>query len=842
VTTAAVAAPVQAPAVEAARVSAAAVVTVAPKAHPVEVATAAPTIFAVPAPTVAAAEAPEVPARTYLFPGQGAQRVGMGKDLFASYPREVALADSVLGYSIVELCTNDPARQLTNTLFAQPAMYVVNCLSYLRLRDQGAEEPTYFAGHSVGELAALFAAGAFSFEDGLRIVQWRAELMARANGGGMLAVLGLDLQEVQATIDRHGLGSIDVANLNTPTQIVVSGPAQDLPGAKVHFEKAGATAVIPLKVSGAFHSRYMADASREFAERLRAVRFADRALPVISNVTAQPYGAGQVARLLTEQIASPVRWCESIQRLMGIPGMEFVQVGPGDVVKGLAERIRSEAHPLSPPAMPAAVGAAPPPVSPIRPTKRAGRDEPDGTAAPLAFSLGDPSFCREYGVRMPYVAGAMYKGIASVSLVVRMANAGLLAFYGSGGQRLDEVAQAIADIQRQLRPGASFGMNLLSTPSQPKLEAELVELYLQKGIVNVEAAAYTEITPGLVKYRLRGLTGSAAQPVARHKIIAKVSHPGVAHNFMLPAPESLVQQLWRAGEISEEQARLSREVPLADDICAEADSGGHTDQKTPLALLPSILALRDRTMKEARLCKRVRVGAAGGIGTPTAVAAAFMMGADFIVTGSINQCTVEAGTHDVVKDMLATLDIHDTTMAPSGDRFESGAQIQVMKKGVFFPPRARKLFELYRQHASLDEIDEATRHDIERKYFGRSFDEVYEETRRHYASTDPKQLARAERDPKHKMALVFRWYFVHTNRLARAGESSDKTNFQVHCGPALGAFNQWVKATRLEDWRHRHVDEIADLLMKEATQVLTARLEALRGRELGRPELVEVAS
>jgi trans-AT polyketide synthase/acyltransferase/oxidoreductase domain-containing protein len=238
--------------------------------------------------------------------------------------------------------------------------------------------------------------------------------------------------------------------------------------------------------------------------------------------------------------------------------------------------------------------------------------------------------------------------------------------------------------------------------------------------------------------------------------------------------------------------------------------------------MPAMLHLRDEMMSRYSYRKKIRVGAAGGIGSPEAAAAAFIMGADFITTGSINQCTVEAGTSDSVKDMLQDMNVQDTAYAPAGDMFETGARVQVFRKGVFFPGRANKLYELYMRHNSLEEIDSQTRKQIEDKYFRRSFEDVWSETKSYYSRINP-GFEKSAPSPKQKMALIFRWYFIHTTRLAMRGTEDEKVNYQVHCGPALGSFNQWVKGTELESWRNRHVSDIGERIMKGAAAVLTKR-------------------
>jgi trans-AT polyketide synthase/acyltransferase/oxidoreductase domain-containing protein len=441
--------------------------------------------------------------------------------------------------------------------------------------------------------------------------------------------------------------------------------------------------------------------------------------------------------------------------------------------------------------------------------------------------LGSEAFKRAYGLRYAYVAGAMVKGIASKDMVVRMGKAGFLSFFGTGGLRLPDIEHNIQAIQHELPNGEPYGMNLLCNPMRPQTEMETVDLFLRHGIRNVEASAYMQITPALVKFRLSGLSQDARGALTiANRVLAKVSRPEVAQLFLSPAPARIVKQLVDQHEVTAEQAAWSHTVPMADDLCVEADSGGHTDMGVAAVLIPTIIRLRDSMQQQYQYAQLVRVGGAGGIGTPEAAACAFLLGADFILTGSINQCTVEAGMSDVVKDMLQDLNVQDTDYAPAGDMFELGAKIQVMKKGVFFPARANKLYNLWRENDSLAAIDARTAQHIQDKYFRRSFEEVYTETRTHYLTIMPGEIDKAERNPKHKMALVFRWYFIHTMSLALTGNLDQRVDFQVHCGPSLGAFNQWVKGTELEDWRRRHPDQIGAKLMQETADLLHRRFQA----------------
>lgn len=448
--------------------------------------------------------------------------------------------------------------------------------------------------------------------------------------------------------------------------------------------------------------------------------------------------------------------------------------------------------------------------------------------AVTAESMGSAAFKREYGLRYAYLGGAMYKGIASKELVVALGRAGMMGYLGTGGMDFGEIDAAIDYIQSGLSNEQPYGMNLICNPERPELEERTVELFLKRGIRFVEAAAFTQMTPSLVHWRLSGLKRNSSGGIERpRRVLAKVSRPEVAAAFMQPAPEAIVSRLLAAGKITPAEAELSRLIPMADEICVEADSGGHTDRGVAYVLMPAMLALRDEMMSKCRYDKSICVGAAGGIGTPHAAAAAFVMGADFILTGSINQCTVEAGTSDAVKNLLQDLNVQDTDYAPAGDMFEIGARIQVVKRGLFFPARANKLHELYRRHNSLEEVDPKTKQQIQERYFKRSFDEVWNETKAYYLKSQPSKVAEIEANTKQKMALIFKWYFVHTARLATAGSEEQKVDYQIHCGPAMGAFNQWVKGSELESWRNRYVADIGVRLMQGAAELLNERFVAL---------------
>lgn len=749
---------------------------------------------------------------TYVFPGQGSQKKGMGEGLFDKYSELTAKADAILGYSIKELCLEDPDKVLGQTEYTQPALFIVNALTYLDEVEKAGRKPDYVAGHSLGEYAALFAAGLFDFETGVKLVQKRGALMSRASGGGMAAVIGLEDDEVERVIRENSFSSIDVANFNSPGQIVISGPKDDIMAAQEAFVSGGAKMYIPLKVSGAFHSRYMQESRDSFAAFLEDFEFNELQIPVISNFEARPYSREKSKELLASQITGSVRWTESIRYLMGKGGEEFKEIGPGNVLTKMVNKIFKESSPLviedEAAAVPVAAGAV--------------------VHGLTAEKLGSSEFKKDYGLKYAYTTGAMVRGIASKEMVIKMARAGMIGFLGTGGMSLKAVEEDINYIQEQLKGGEAYGMNLLNNLNEPEVEEATVDLYLKYGIINVEAAAYMQVSPALVRYRIKGLSqGADGRVKIAHRVIAKVSRPEVAASFLSPAPERILKKLLEAGKISEAEAEMSRQVPMADDICVEADSGGHTDMGVAYTLMPAMRKLRDEMMARHNYVKRVRVGAAGGIGTPESAAAAFILGADFITTGSINQCTVEAGTSEAVKELLQAINVQDTDYAPAGDMFEIGARVQVLRKGVFFPARANKLYDLYSRYNSLDEIDEKTRKQVQEKYFKRTFEDIWQGTKEYFMQRNPKEIEKAERNPKHKMALVFRWYFFYATEAARTGDPALKVDYQVHCGPSLGAFNQWVKGTPLEEWRNRHVDEIALKLMRETASFLNNRFSEM---------------
>jgi len=277
--------------------------------------------------------------QVFVFPGQGSQKLGMGAELFTEFKDLVAEADSILGYSLEELCVEGPIERLSQTQFTQPALFAVNAMTYLKHVEESGEQAVYTAGHSLGEYNALYAAGVFDFSTGLKLVQKRGEIMSKVEGGGMAAVLAMDPEKIRSVLKDSGFESIDVANLNSPKQTVLSGMKDDVVAAEQAFKDAGAKRYIVLPVSGAFHSRYMEGPQNEFKEFAAQFEFKAPNIPVISNLKAKPYEEADILETLVGQISNSVRWVESVQYLKQQGEFEYIELGPGAVLTSLIRQI-----------------------------------------------------------------------------------------------------------------------------------------------------------------------------------------------------------------------------------------------------------------------------------------------------------------------------------------------------------------------------------------------------------------------------------------------------------------------------------------------------------------------
>ncbi|OLR94815.1 acyltransferase domain-containing protein [Actinokineospora bangkokensis] len=668
-------------------------------------------------------------ARAWLFPGQGAQQQGMGAHLFARFPDEVALAGEVIGIPLPRLCADVDGTYLTQTRHVQPAVFAVSALAAkAALLDTGP--PDYAAGHSLGEYSALFAAGCLDFEAMLRLVVRRGELMGAATGGGMLAVLGLPLERVEAVLAQ--VPGVQLANHNLTDQLVLAGPSEALREVVEHVRRGGAGRCVPLAVSVAAHSAFMADAAREFAADLAGVRFAAPRFPVLSNVTARPHALGTLPELLRRHFVEPVRWWDTLCLLARAGVTEPEEIGPGEVLTKMWRR---------------AGDTLPPP-------------DPAPAARPVS-GRGSAAVRDAYAVRHACLAGSLDHGVSSPELVRSLGSAGFFGFLGTRGLTEDQVRAALSAVRGAPRCGAAWNPDLD--------DAVMADLLIDNGVHCAEVRAdRCSATPGLLRFRYSG---------EQRRVLVRVTTPASAQRFLRPPDAGLLRQLVDTGVLSPADAAAAR-APLATEVAVEGEwvSG-----------LPAIAALG----------AGVAVGAAG-VGTPRAVDAAFALGADFVLTTSLNQATPEAATSTAAKDLLSLLDVGDTTAAPDPDQFGIGGRAEVARKGTLYAARAERLYRLYLRHGTLADLPAHHRDEVERTHFGRPLAEV---------------CAGLPGPPGEELARAFAAYCRDATAAALLGTAGRRMDYRVPAGPDLGAFNGFTRGTALADWRERGAAAVAATLV-----------------------------
>ena len=284
----------------------------------------------------------------FLFPGQGSQTVGMGKDIYENC--EAAknvydIADTTLGKSVSKLCFDGPEEDLKKTVNTQPCIVTTSIALMEALRSELNIVPDFVAGHSLGEYCAMFAAGVMSLETTLRLIQRRADLMGAAKGGSMAAVLNATEEVLKAGLEEGSkVGYVDVANYNSPAQVVITGDEGAVKAAGDYILANGARRVVPLAVSGAFHSKFMQEAGGNFAEFIEDADLNDSSIPVITNVDAELTTSAEDFRTkMPKQIYSSVHWTQTIQKMVSEGVDTFIEIGPGKVLAGLNKKIAPEA-------------------------------------------------------------------------------------------------------------------------------------------------------------------------------------------------------------------------------------------------------------------------------------------------------------------------------------------------------------------------------------------------------------------------------------------------------------------------------------------------------------------
>ncbi|MEU4594511.1 acyltransferase domain-containing protein [Micromonospora aurantiaca (nom. illeg.)] len=730
--------------------------------------------------------------RAWVFPGQGSQHPGMGEGLLDRFPAECATAERLIGVPPAQLCRDARGEYLGRTRYVQPAVFLVSVLAARAALADGRPPPEVVAGHSLGEYAALHLAGCLDFDSALSLVVRRGRLMESVTGGGMVAVLGLPLSRVTELL--AGIPDVDLANHNLPDQFVLAGSTAGIRAVVDAVPRLGTGRCVPLAVSVPAHSRFMAGAAEAFAVALRDVTPGPPSIPVVSNVTGSPHVPGEIPGTLLRHFVEPVRWWDTMCLLARSGVTEPVEVGPGEVLTKMWRRAAGSLPapvpggplapaapvplpaPVPPPAPATSVApaapAALPVTAPAAPVARGPALGPPSATASRPRPAGSPGLRSDYGIRYACLAGSSPFGVTSPAFLRRLSEAGLLGFFGAQGLAPPEIRAALAELRDVRRYGMAW-------PSGGD-ERALCDLYLAHDVRHVEVTGpLAVVSPQLVRFR----HGDGPR-----QVLVRAPDLATAVRFLRPADPATVRTLAAAGHLDGGAAGAAAREAVATDVAVERDAH---------ALVPALVALRDREAPGAR------IGVAG-VGTPAAVAAAFALGADFVVTTTVNQCTAEAATSDAAKDLLAALDVTDIREAPDPDLFELGARSPVAHRGTLFAARAEELYRMFLRYDRLADVGPRRLAELERTHFGRPLDEVRAD------------LGVAGRDDRRVLASVCAAYCREATAAALRGTPGQRLNYRVPASTDVGAFNRLVAAEPLADWRARHAESVTERLLSEA--------------------------
>lgn len=447
-------------------------------------------------------------------------------------------------------------------------------------------------------------------------------------------------------------------------------------------------------------------------------------------------------------------------------------------------------------------------------------------------TLGASTFRERHGLRAAYVAGPIAYGVTGPAFVSALARSHLLGFYGTGGLDPDSVIEGLATLAAEAG-GAPAGV-ALPAHSDDRRMAELV--LVQSRLLDLRrvlAWATAPPSPDLVRFRASGLRRMPdGRVMVRNRLFVQVNNPDAAEPWMRPPPGEILDVLVGRGQITVPEAALARRLPVAEDVIAESPPGARAERWPLFALLPSLQRLRARLAEEEGYGGRgvtVHLGAAGELGDPATVHAAFHLGADFVVTGTINQTTVEAATSLRAKELLAEASVSDCRGAPGADRFEVGGRVQVLSRGTRFAQQAERLYDLYRRYPSLADIPADERAQVEKSVFHRPLGELWDELLADLRERRPEEAELALEDARHQMALIFKWYLDRSARWAVSGTPGRRRDYQIWCSPAMGLFNDWVSGTWLQPLVARRAVAVADALLRGAAVLARVRLAGDRG-------------
>jgi trans-AT polyketide synthase/acyltransferase/oxidoreductase domain-containing protein len=538
----------------------------------------------------------------------------MGGEVFAQYPDLVTQAEAILGYSLRDICLNNVNAKLDKTEITQPAIYVVSMLEYRWLIDKGgAGVPDFVAGHSLGEYAALAAAEVFGFGAGLRIVQRRGALMGEAYGGGLVAIVGAKEQEVERLLREDGISGVELANINSPEQVVVGGRKDKLQ-ALLAACAARSLRAVPLRVSGAFHTSQMAEAAKKFSTFLNTYEFAAPKIPVVANVHGRPHEVHGIRDRLVEQMVKPVRWKQCVETMLDAGVTEFVEVGATRVLTPLIASVRRAWESPAPSPEPA--------------------PEPKNNPAACLRPVPDETrFCESFHCTRPLVVGSLGNGMAGVRLVKALARSGVLSFLDTDGVDLKVVDDALGELfaEENLRDRA--GVSLCADLEAPGRDGTLVDLLLRHDVRCVEVRGYPEPTEALRRYR------DARGRDRGNRIIARVGTLEAAFAFISGSlPTRSVTSL-----------PAPQQTPWVDALCIDLESW-RSRQGAPITLLRAMLEWRD-TRHRSKSLPSFFVGASGWLGGAPP-SSGLLGNLDFAVAGSMYLATREATLDENVKAAL----------------------------------------------------------------------------------------------------------------------------------------------------------------------------------------------
>lgn len=534
--------------------------------------------------------------KAFIFPGQGSQTKGMGRENFSRFRDLTKNANEILGYSIEEVCLDDPRQELNRTEFTQTAIYVTSCMAFEVLRGS-SKAPDILAGHSVGEYAALYAAGAFDFDTGLKIVKSRAESMA-AITGGLAAVVGQSIDAVASLIDLFDFGDLEIANINSPSQTVVGGSIRSLKKFVALCSERKVRAVL-LPVSGPFHTSHMRNASIAFANAISQFQINAPRVPVYSNTTARPHDHNSIHDTLARHIAEPVQWMECIKAMLAAGAEEFVEVGVRPILMPMIKEISLTA-------------------------RQSNHDQEGVVRSPSAIKKNPAArpldFCATLGCRKPVIATSLGNGASGSKIVRALAAEGILAFLDVDGTDLERAERDIAELRRD--PGFSerYGVALSAASFAYSRIEPLLNLLDQNKVRFIELSGFVDVPEPIQSYFAS--RGDAF-------LIARADSTRSIDNFFAYA------------------ASRPRGTCA---ICIDAIDGDALGGNA-LGIAFHALAVRERTTK-TQPDSQVFLGIGGLSGNPWSIKSLISLGLDFVSAGSVLLLTQEANVDATVKTGL----------------------------------------------------------------------------------------------------------------------------------------------------------------------------------------------